>query len=191
MGKTPAAPLRRDRAKAGDWLVVIGGVGLARAGLLLQELKRNNPRLSFLPHRSLLAAQNTPSPPLDVGPRLSRLKSRLAALDLSDGLACDALRFSDRGRPLGAEFDLEKLPIPSVLQRAALRLSRDPRLLALQGGEDYALLIACPEPLLPWIMQRAGRHPAHVVGRLVGITGLRMQPTGSKTRLTGFDHFKP
>ncbi len=191
MGKTPAAPLRRDRAKAGDRLVVIGDIGLARAGLLLQELKQQNPRISLLSCKALLAAQNSPCPPLEAGPRLSRIKTRLAALDLSDGLARDALRFSDRGRRLGAEIDLEKLPVPAGLQRAALRLGQDPRLLALQGGEDYALLIACPEQTLPRVMQRAGKQPAQVVGKLTRKTGLRILPAGSRMRLSGFDHFKP
>jgi thiamine-monophosphate kinase len=194
MGKAPAAPLRRDHAKAGDALVVIGKIGLARAGLLLQEMKRKNPRLSVSPYKSLLAAQNRPAPPLEIGPRLSafvaRNKSRIAALDLSDGLARDALRFSDRGRTLGAEIDMNQLPVSSQLQNAARRLKIDPRQLALQGGEDYALLIACPRIFIQEIKDCAAGHPVSEIGRLTSRPGLLLSPKDVQAPILGYDHFR-
>jgi thiamine-monophosphate kinase len=194
MGKSPAAPLRRDRAKAGDSLVVIGNLGLARAGLSLQEMKRRSPGISLQGCKSLLAAQNTPAPPLEIGPRLSafvaRSKFRIAALDLSDGLARDALRFSDHGKMLGAELDMNQLPIAPLLRKAAQLLKMDPRQLTLQGGEDYALLIACPEKLIPALKRRAVGHLVCDIGRLTRRPGLRLANASGRRSASGFDHFR-
>ena len=190
LGPAPKAPLRRDRAQAGDALLLIGETGLARAGFMLLEKKRRDPGFSLRGFSAALNAQRTPAPPLAAGPVLAALASRgirLNALDLSDGPARDALRFSARGKQLGAILDAAAFPQPPALQRAARALRVNPRRLAVTGGEDYALLVACAEDDLSEVVRVAAPQPCTVVGWLTAKPGLVVRELkGAAPK--GFDH---
>lgn len=190
MGPAPEVPLRRDRAKPGDALLLIGETGLARAGYLLLEKKRREAEFSLRGFSAALKAQRSPSPPLRVGPKLAGLATRgvrLNALDLSDGPARDALRFSARGKPLGAILDATAFPQPPALIFAARTLRANPRRLAVTGGEDYALLVACAENDLNEIMRAIAPHSCTVVGWLTAKPGLVVRGL-SGVAPSGFDH---
>jgi thiamine-monophosphate kinase len=115
-----------------------------------------------------------------------RISGRASAmLDLSDGLAGDALRLAEASRV--------RLLVDEELLRAALRpelvsvcsaLGIDALDVALKGGEDYALLVTSrPSRRLP---------NARRIGSVVAGSGafLRRAAGGRLSRLAGgFDHF--
>lgn len=190
LGPAPNDPLRRDHAVPGDALLLIGETGLARAGYLLLEKKRRGSGFPLRNFKAALDAQRTPSPPLEVGPKLAALAARgmrLGALDLSDGPARDALRFSARGKPLGAILDASAFPQSPALRRAAIAIHANPDRLAVTGGEDYALLIACAENDLSKIVRAAAPHHCAVVGWLTAKRGLVVRGLKGKAP-AGFDH---
>lgn len=78
----------------------------------------------------------------------SERSGRAAALDLSDGLARDLPRLA-RECGVGAEVEVEALPLAAGFGELCAALGEDPRELALAGGEDYVLLFALPTDEAP------------------------------------------
>jgi thiamine-monophosphate kinase len=152
-------PLRRDGARAGDQLWVIGPLGLAAAGLscLRLGLDGRGPADGLLPDGTAaerrgrwsscqlasiahcVAAWRRPRAQLLHGRALRQLAS--AGIDVSDGLAADArqlalasgVRIVIEEARLRAALDPSLLSTSRVLRRSAVHF-------ALYGGEEYALL---------------------------------------------------
>jgi thiamine-monophosphate kinase len=95
------------------------------------------------PPEKIRSALLTPRPELELGPFLARTGLVTAMIDLSDGLARDAARLA-RESGLAAVLEPEKVPVAHGVARTAGKMGLDPAGLALYGGEEYALLIACP-----------------------------------------------
>jgi thiamine-monophosphate kinase len=95
-----------------------------------------------------------------------------------------------RASRLGAELDLEALPRPAGLARAAARLAVDPLDLVLHGGEDYELLFSArgPGASAAALARRLGV-PVTRIGRLTRRGGLRDARSGRRLRAEGFRHF--
>ncbi len=132
----------RAGARPGDRLAVSGPLGAAAAGLAL--LRRADAAARELLGRfpALAAAHRRPCPDLGAGPRLAQAGAT-AMLDVSDGLAGDALHLAEASGT-GLEIDDSAVPLaPGVRETAAL-LGRDPVELALGGGEDFVLAVALP-----------------------------------------------
>lgn len=179
IGKTRRA-LRRDGAKPGDQLWLVGDVGAAAAGLhaLRSPARQRNRSVNWCVRKwqrpAALVAQGC------------RVCSRMhAGIDVSDGLAADLRHLTEASK------------VRAVLNEASLRAALDPRLVrtaegfgvsplawALYGGEDYALVLAGPARLRPADAVTIG----HVdVGRGVWLdTGKRLMPLAAR----GFDHFR-
>ena len=81
-------------------------------------------------------------PRLELGARLADSPFRCAAMDLSVGLAIDVTRMC-RASEVGVEIESERLA-DEPLRLLAEQLDRHPAELALEGGEDYELLLAVP-----------------------------------------------
>ncbi len=73
---------------------------------------------------------------------------RVAALDLSDGLARDLHRLC-RASGVGAEVEAAALPLAPDLEALAAHLGRGALDLALTGGEDYVLCFTLPPDTAP------------------------------------------
>ncbi|AKT37362.1 thiamine-phosphate kinase [Chondromyces crocatus] len=171
-----ASPLRRDGARAGDELAIAGPVGLSAAGLRL--LLQQNPA-----HEEAILAFRRPRARIAAG--LTARGVARAAIDVSDGLASD-LGHLTRASRIGAEVQASALLTPA-LQEAAALLDADPLELALQGGEDYALLVAGPG---------VGALPGFTrIGRCVagepGVVLVDAEGRSTKIVERGFDHFAP
>jgi thiamine-monophosphate kinase len=133
----------RDRARAGDALLVTGTVGDAALGLRL----RHDPGaadgwgLDSAARDHLLARYLLPEPRVGA---LARVADRVrAAMDISDGLALDAARLA-RVSGLQARIDASAVPLSDAARCA---VAGDPEMmeLVLTGGDDFELLLAVPE----------------------------------------------
>jgi thiamine-monophosphate kinase len=173
----------RAGARPADSLAVSGPLGAAAAGLAL--LSRGDQAAGELLGRfpALAAAHRRPCPDLDAGPRLARAGAT-AMLDVSDGLAGDALHLAEASGT-GLEIDDASVPLAPGVREAAALLGRDPVELALGGGEDFVLAAALPAHAGGAGLTRCGTFTA-TPDRRVHLT-----PEGPAP-LTGlaFDHFR-
>ena len=130
IGKSDTAPSRTG-ARPGDMLVLVGTLGDAMAGLALLEADEDAGGV-------LVEAYRRPVPQLAAGAALAAHAH--AMMDVSDGLLLDARRMASASG-VGVAMDLDALPLSEAF--ATLRgVSRDARLFAATGGDDYALLAA-------------------------------------------------
>jgi thiamine-monophosphate kinase len=135
----------RGGARPGDRLVVTGPIGAAGAGLgLLRRAAGGDDAAAGLlaRHPGLAAAHRRPWPDVAAGLRLARLGAN-AMLDVSDGLAGDALHLAEDSG-IGVEIHDAALPLAPGVAEAAAHLGCDPAQLALGGGDDYVLAAAVP-----------------------------------------------
>jgi thiamine-monophosphate kinase len=152
--------LTRGGARPGDVLWLGGPVGEAAAGCRLvgrgARLVGRRVRLppgfeaSGIVERAARRAVRrhlSPTPQLALGRWLSDRPSG-AAIDVSDGLARDLHRLC-AASDVGAELDLEKVPVPASLGSLAADLHCKWQDLVLAGGEDYVLLFTLPNQLEP------------------------------------------
>ena len=176
--------LRRDQPKSGDVLFLIGRCGLARVGLWALEQQGRAARADW---PEACAAFLVPEIFLRQGQQLALLAKEtgkaISLMDVSDGLARDLPRLLGG---LGAELLFESALLPAETARAAssLNLGLTPEELFFLGGEDYALLGACPEHLWP---QVSAIPEARFFGRVC--REKRITHNGKDLRLHGFDHF--
>ncbi|RYZ05716.1 MAG: thiamine-phosphate kinase [Myxococcales bacterium] len=176
-------PLLRRGARPGDELWVLGELGLARAGLLLHQQGPKLPRRLAAVARRARAAWARPRALLREGLAL-RGRAR-AALDVSDGLAGDVRHLAAAS---GVKVVIEATRLAALVTEDLAELGDllgEPGVaLALNGGEDYALLAAGPRARRP--------ADAQVVGRVERGRGAELE-LETKRRLalgSGFDHFR-
>jgi thiamine-monophosphate kinase len=171
-----ARPVSRAGARPGDAVWIAGDLGLAAAGLrALEEGRGDDPRLQRAvdtwrrPHARLAAGRA-------MGPVAS------AAIDVSDGLARDAGHIAEASQ-VQIVLDEDVLAGGLALREAAAALGADPSDLALSGGEDYALVVTCTQPIAGF--QRLGEVRA---GR-----GLVLRTAAGERQIEphGYDHFVP
>jgi thiamine-monophosphate kinase len=134
--------VRRSGARPGDRLAVTGPLGAAAAGLALLQRDDGPARALLDRFPGLAAAHRRPLPDLGMGPRLAAAGAT-AMLDVSDGLAGDALHLAEASG-VGVEIRDATVPLAPGVAEAAELLGRDPLELALGGGEDFVLAAALP-----------------------------------------------
>jgi len=169
-------PLLRSGGRRGDLLYVSGTLGDARLGLA--------PRAPPFAVRR----QRRPEPRLRLG--LLAARHARAAIDLSDGLAQDAGHLC-RASGVGAEIQVDRLPLSAALLRAR-RTREAAAAVALQGGEDYELLLAVP-PARASAFERACARAGERVTRIGRLGGRRLRFLQESRLLDsppGFDHFR-
>lgn len=163
IGRRTDAP-RRDGAKAGDHLVVIGTLGDAMAGLAQLDADAGA-------SGALVDIYHRPIPQLAAGRAIAGRVN--AMMDVSDGLLLDALRLA-AASGLAAEIDLASVPLSRAFVKARGR-GRDARLFAASAGDDYALLAALPEQGVEALrLCLPPRTIMATVGRLASGTGLAL-----------------
>jgi thiamine-monophosphate kinase len=176
-------PVPRSGARPGDRLAVTGPLGAAAAGLAL--LQSGDPAAADLLGRfpGLAAAHRRPEPAVAMGLRLARAGAS-AMIDVSDGLAGDALHLAEASG-VGVEVHDAAVPLAPGVAEAAALLGRDPLDLALGGGEDFVLAAALPRTADLGGVLDCGRFTPDPASR-VRITARGPEP------LTGlaYDHFR-
>lgn len=176
----PGKALLRSGARAGDELWLLGSVGLARAGLLL--LQRGGGRARGRGALAVaLRAFRTPEAQFREGPKL--VGRAHACLDISDGIKRDAAQLAvASGVRVIVEADRLEATLSEELFALARQLGVSALELAIEGGEDYALLATGPQEKRPKLCRVIGRiEPATRVrkagaslfwgGRMTGLSG--------------------
>lgn len=176
-GLPTAGAILRSGARPGDELWLVGSVGLARAGLLI--LQSGISQRGDAAQRCLDAFRR-PRARMKDGPRL--VGRATACLDVSDGLVRDAKNLS-AASGVRVVLDGKALEegLPDALRTVAPRLGVEPLELALEGGEDYALLATGPGPRRPRF--------ARVIGFIEKGSEVFLLRGGVRRRLSGgFEH---
>jgi len=155
------APLARSGGRPGDLLCVTGRLGAAAAGLMV--LERPSLAGGVPDPDGLRAAHLRPEPRVAAGRALAAGGAR-ALIDLSDGLALDALRMA-RASGVRARIDVDAVPVAEGAARVAVAAGLRPWEPAVVGGEDYELLAAVPPERLE-ALRAALDLPLTPVGRL-------------------------
>ena len=187
----PARAVLRSGAQPGDLLLVTGSLGDSKAGLELlfkyglETAAELNPRA--------VEAHLRPKP--RVGEAIAAaVAGRVHALmDISDGLAADLPKLC-AASGVGAIVAAESLPISNALTAAAQQLDCEALQLALQGGEDYELLLAVPESDADIIRAAVSSSTGTQVTIIGSITAgpdvLAEMPDGTRAPLSGgWEHF--
>lgn len=173
--------LGRGGAKVGHTIFVTGPLGDSGAGLkaLLTGIERT-PEVEKLIYRHL-----RPEPRLAEGQKLLSTNIVGAMMDLSDGLASD-LGHILRASKVGAQVDLNALPLSAELVEVCRKQRWRARTLAASAGEDYELLLTGPAEIAS-----AVDFPLYPVGTITDTIGIEWQRSGKtvKFKAQGFSHF--
>lgn len=143
--------LFRHGAKVGDQIYVSGTLGDSLAGLRLlanphtaRSSTKRKILLSPSHQRFLIGRHLHPTARVAEGQWLNHERLASAAIDLSDGLSGDLRHLCEASR-VGAQLEIDKLPISSACRSYAQAFGVSPSQLALTGGEDYELLFTASQ----------------------------------------------
>jgi thiamine-monophosphate kinase len=130
--------LRRDRARAGDRIVVTGTIGDAALGVILRRDPKAASRwgLDRAMREHLLRRYLVPQPRNALAAALRRAAH--GAMDVSDGLVGDLAKMCRASR-LDAQVDIARVPL-SRAARTALAAEPDLIETILTGGDDFEVI---------------------------------------------------
>jgi len=183
----------RSGAQPGDLVWVSGPLGNSAAGLELCRRGLYKPDGSEGKWQQLIKAHLDPEPQVSLGKVLAASGCVRAMMDISDGLATDLAHICTESG-VGAEIQLDLVPISDQLEKAAAALEVKALDLALKGGEDYQLLFttkaADEQMVLQIIAEQTGRK-AFVIGRITEGQGVYLRDNLKSQEISyqGYDHF--
>ncbi len=135
MGRIQGKPLLRSAAIPGHQIYMSGRLGGSAAGLsLLNQGIRLGAEKSW---DRQIAAHVRPQPPLKLGPRLSKFKGPVSAIDISDGLSSELGHLSKQS---GCRLLVEWSKLTYDRDLVELPRGEAWREWVLNGGEEYQLL---------------------------------------------------
>ncbi len=174
----------RAGAKPGDRLWLVGTLGDSSAGLA--QLRDDRDATG-----ALVDVYRRPVPQLEAGKRLA--PHAQAMMDVSDGLLLDAQRMTEASGCV-ALIELDRLPLSGDFT-SARGDSRDARLFAATGGDDYALLGAFASDFEPSTLNLPKGTTITAIGSLeAGEPGIRLVSNGQPVELPeslGHEHRGP
>ena len=182
--------LYRNGARAGDLICVTGNLGDSAAGL---DILLNHPELKA-EFESLVNQHLTPEPHLKQGRLIAKSNLASSMMDISDGLASD-IRHICKASEVGAEIEIEQLPLSRDYQKYAREHLNDPLKTALGVGEDYCLLVTLKRLNYDALSREmsANGYVLHAVGKITDSREITLKhPDGHTEQLQwgGWDHFK-
>jgi thiamine-monophosphate kinase len=210
-----AAPVIRGGAQPGDSILLTGFVGSARAGLALLEHRAaagtSAPRRP--PPKRAPGASPRPAAPADAiadwaadealkahleptarwqeGAALAGAGAVNSMIDVSDGLLAD-LEHIRTASDVGAELDSQVVPIAECCKVIAAALGENALTWAMEGGEDYELLLTCPPEKVETARQlvlSVGAVQATVIGSITRDKGIRVACYQRASKPGGYRHF--
>jgi thiamine-monophosphate kinase len=127
--------VRRDGARPGDVVALVGRTGWAAAGMVVLGRGFRSPR-------AVVEAQRVPQVPYGAGAVAAAARAS-AMIDVSDGLLADLGHIAAAS---GVVVDLrtDAFEVPEPLQVVSAATGTDPLALILTGGEDHALAATFP-----------------------------------------------
>jgi thiamine-monophosphate kinase len=188
IGEVRASNLKtRDGARPGDVLAVTGPLGASHAGL---RVAKGDGALAADPAAAaVLVAFRTPEPRLREGRWLGASRHVRALMDCSDGLSTDLTRLCAAS---GVAATIEAIPVHEDARRIAELAGDDPERYALDGGEDFELLVAIERRAFPHLANRFrvrfGRELVRI-GTVSEGTGVRLT-NGIPIAPSGWDHVR-
>lgn len=190
--ESAAALATRAGARPGDLVGVTGALGGAGAGLML--LERRLAGVEPPAAAQLRARQRRPRPLLAAGRALARAAVS-AMIDVSDGVASDALRLCEQSG-VGIDVRLDLLPAEEGVTDVAAMAGVDPVEIVAAAGEDYELLFTAPAGRRETIEHAAAAcgSPVTWIGHVRGLAEegeerLRLLDESARSRrLAGWDH---
>lgn len=162
------AAVLRSGARVGDAVCVTGCLGDSAAGLKL-VLNHKASSVSDDAGRYLLDRHYLPMPRVDEGSFLADSGVH-SMMDISDGVASD-LRHIMKSSSVGAEIDLDLVPLSDELKQYSSVMEYDPVSLALTGGEDYELLFTMSSDAFNMLNASFMDRFGHKIYRIGTITG--------------------
>jgi thiamine-monophosphate kinase len=179
----PGAALLRSAARPGDEIWVTGAPGSAAAGLHALQAGASPDGGSALVRKFLDSV-----PRIDEAAFLRDSAGVRAAIDLSDGLRRCASLMAEESRAR-VVIDAAALPRDQALSAAGAAAGKDPASWALDGGEDFELLVAAPAGAVGRVRARFERKfgiPLTRIGTVETGEGLELRgdPGGEE-----FEHF--
>jgi len=193
IGTAPAGRvLRRDAAAPGESVWLCGPVGDSAAGLSI--LLGQTREVDQQGGQFLIKSHNRPLPQVRMGRILLEAGISKCAIDVSDGLLQDLGHICERSK-LGAELELERIPLSSQIKEHAAANGLDPYRWALRGGEDYSLLFTVKQENEQKLLRIIEKEEiaAVPIGRTVPGNSVRVFREGSEIETGpegGFDHFR-
>ncbi len=179
----------KRHARRGDAIVVAGVLGAAAAGVAVL-LGRARPAR----RDPLVRAYLAPVPLLEVAAALRGSRSIRGAIDVSDGLSSDLIHMGEASG-LGCDVEAAALPVPPAVRAFCRRRKRDAVQWALDGGEDYALVLSVSPRRAADVCRRirSTGAKASIVGRFTARAGTyRLIDADGRARAFkpgGWDHF--
>ncbi len=193
--------LFRRGAKAGDDIYVSGTLGDSLAGLKLlmsrttsYSLVRRKTKFSRSHRQFLVRRHSHPTARVAEGQWLNDGQLASAAIDLSDGLSGDLRHLCEESR-VGAEIELDTIPISPACRAYARAIGVSPIRFALTGGEDYELLFTASPHNCETIEQQAQTR-GYRITRIGTIRpqrfGIQMRSDGRTQPMpaTSYEHFR-
>jgi thiamine-monophosphate kinase len=177
----------RSGMRPGDVIAVTGPLGASRAGLAIavdRAMPADDPAAT-----AALRAFRTPEPRLAEGRWLGASRNVHAMMDTSDGLSTDLMRLA---RASGTGATIESVPVAPAAHAVAERAGADAAAWALDGGEDFELLVAVSARAFTHLAGRfAARfgRPLLRVGVATAEPGLR-DAGGRAIASAGWDHLR-
>jgi len=194
----------RSGARTGDIIYVSGPLGRAQLGLELLlhgNIRARGSAGKEAGHtanalRAILQPHLYPGIRLALGAWLANRRLASAMIDLSDGLSTDLTRLC-QASGVGAEIHSAAIPVlalPAGLSKYKGGLKLDPLQMALNGGEDYELLLTVPPRNVKKLRGAPGFSQLTPIGEVTRSNGIVLiGPRGTKKPLKpqGWDPFRP
>jgi len=183
----------RSGAKPGDIIAVTGPLGRAAAGLRIIDRGLGD-RLESVDYRSVSDAYLRPRARLREGMFLGGSSAVHAMMDISDGLSTDLARMATASE-VDAVVDRRAIALDRAVCAAASLTGDDSLKLALDGGDDYELLVAIQRRAFPHVARglrsRCGVELAKIGSFERGAGNVWLEDDSGRTPLPrgGYDHF--
>lgn len=185
-------PRLRSTARAGDAVAVTGTLGRSAAGLAVLERGIAPAGVEAAHLAQVTDAHLRPRPRVPEGEWLGAAGGVTAMMDLSDGLGIDLPRML-RESAVGADVDLDRLPVDDATRAVAVALDVDPRAWATGGGEDYELLLTCDPAALARLQRglaEACGTQLTAIGEVTADPAMRWSSRGREVTVArGYEHF--